>query len=150
MPLTERNRTAARLAMIPMVKQAFLTVAIPPSEQGMLAGAMDATPPALTPAPVASAVGPTVTEVIELFIPFRAAADNLSEDSCRQIGKAVELFVFANGDLPVSQLKQVHAGQFVNLMTQLPKSYGRNKDDIAGGLSASVARGKKLKPPIAA
>lgn len=144
--LTERNRTAARLAMIPMVKQAFLTVAIPPSGQGMLAGAVDATPPALTPAPVASAGGPAMTEVMELCIPFRAAADNLSEDSCRQIRKAVELFVFANGDLPVSQLKQVHAGQFVNLMTQLPKSYGRNKDDIAGGLSASVARGKKLKP----
>jgi hypothetical protein len=61
--LTDRNRTAARLAMIPMVKQAFLTAALPPTDQQLPATVWNATP---APAPPAQSGGPTIIALVDL------------------------------------------------------------------------------------
>ena len=141
----EENRTAVRLAVIPTLKEAFRTAALdagtdPEADADVSAARRPADPT------LAVDEAPTITEVMELCISYRSVADKLSDDSCGQIRKAVELFVFANGDLPVPQIRQSHAGRFVNLMTKLPKTYGRTREEIEGGLAASVERAKSLDP----
>jgi len=120
----------------------------PLAQQGMPAGpvATAAYQPAHTQQAPAPAKTLPISVAAQKFTTFRGERGTLHADSIGQVLKAVDLFVFANGDLDVTEIQQHHLGKLLELFVKLPKTYGRTRAEIAGGLEASLVRAASLDP----
>ncbi len=63
-----------------------------------------------------------------------------------QMGTFAKLLYHVMGgpDALAASLQQTHVGAFMNLMDRLPSRWGRTKEELAGGIAASLERAKSL------
>lgn len=90
-------------------------------------------------------VGLRISDAMERCIADYKGEGGWSEVTCDQVRTAIELLLFVVGDdCPIEALTQSHLGRLMDLFGKLPNRYGRTREEIAGGLTASVARGERL------
>ena len=88
--------------------------------------------------------GITVSQLCELARVAKIHDGDWREGRTRDVRAALKLFIWANGDVFVSQLQQVHMSKLVELMRHLPSGYGKMPEDDVLRICAEKSGGGGL------
>ncbi len=89
--------------------------------------------------------GVSIEDAMEACITAARPTDGKPWASEVQVRIAIRLLVHVAGaDVAIGTLSQRHLGELATLMKQLPNRWGRTREELADGLSASLARAKTL------
>ncbi len=101
------------------------------------------------PSPTSDRPSLLLVEAAELCIQAYIAADAWDEDSVKQVRTAIRMFDFAAGqNATVETLHQEHVVEFEKLCARLPNRWGRTREELAGGIAASLKRAEKMDPTM--
>lgn len=92
-----------------------------------------------------SGPGWTIKKAMEKCIKAAKPKDGTAWPSEPQVKTAIRLLVHITGEkMLVSELKQEHVGKAADLMMMLPNRWGRTREELDGGITASLARALTL------
>lgn len=96
-------------------------------------------------------VAPLISELAQTALAKRIGDGTWRNDRRRDIEAAVALFIAANGDVRVNEIRQSHLIAMKDLFLRLPREYGRERNDEHGNkvretIAEALVRGDKLLP----
>lgn len=107
-------------------------------------------PPSPSPQPpMPTSDAPLISELAKVALDKKIAVGAWNEERRRDVNAAVALFIAANGDVPVKEITQTHLIAMTDLFPQLPREYGRERNDENGNkvretIAEAINRGAPL------
>ncbi|MEH6789353.1 hypothetical protein [Parasphingorhabdus sp.] len=85
-----------------------------------------------------------VSELCTLAVEENRRSQNWQDSACRNAKVIAEIFIAENGDLHLSQIERGHLLDIQMRLLKMPRIWGKNKEDRAGGMKTVFSRGEAL------
>lgn len=85
-----------------------------------------------------------VSELCTMAVQVNQRSQTWQDSACRNAKVITEIFIAENGDLHLSEIEKRHVLNVDDRLSKMPRIWGKNKEDRAGGMKAVFARGEAL------